>query len=412
MAIQDFKNIENINLNLDSTAQLVESKDLKIFKTGAKNIIDFGMSKNDVIEFRIYDISNNLLEQTGGINVRYIHKDDLPKYLKSDIDTITQEKIFDIDVEKLVREAGYGNGQFKISFNFLKNYLGNEDKKQRVWIHEISPSRSEIRVMPLLGNDANLNSHITNRYNGFLQKANELRENVIIIENAIDSIKNQISDLIDNYFVSTHGQVWLDIVLRDYKFNSINYTAFKQKIFNDFDNSVHYQLEGNEFNITSANYGKKAITPFDIDEFYTTNDILNMLTSRLSEAIDYNASAIAQYDIPQIVSDYTKTKSDSQILQSLLDTNYTQKSNLTQNNKLGTIKKASVIIDTTPIEKKKVPVIIPTPEPELIPTLERNPDPTPILSGGGGSGGSDMGNIYSQNTFGKEYIMFNTNYYK
>ena len=150
MAINDFKNIENINLNLDSTAQLVESKDLKIFKTGAKNIIDFGMSKNDVIEFRVYDISNNLLEQTGGIKVRYIHKDDLSKYLKSDIDAQTQELIYDIDIEKLIREAGYGNGEFKVSFNFLKNYVGNEDKQQRVWIHEISPSRSEIRIMSLL----------------------------------------------------------------------------------------------------------------------------------------------------------------------------------------------------------------------------------------------------------------------
>ena len=131
MAINDFKNIESINLNLDSTAQLVDSKDLTIFKTGAKNITDFGMSKNDVIEFRVYDISNNLLEQTNGIKVRYIHKNDLPKYLKSDVDPQTQELIYDIDVEKLIREAGYGNGEFKVSFNFLKNYVGTENKKQR-----------------------------------------------------------------------------------------------------------------------------------------------------------------------------------------------------------------------------------------------------------------------------------------
>jgi hypothetical protein len=385
MAINDFKNIENINLNLDSTAQLVESKDLKIFKTGAKNITDFGMSKNDVIEFRVYDISNNLLEQTNGIKVRYIHKDNLPKYLKSDIDTITQEKIFDIDVEKLVREAGYGNGEFKVSFNFLKNYLGNEDKKQRVWIHEISPSRSEIRVMPLLGNDTNLNLHITNRYDAFLQKSNELRENIIIIENAIDSIKNQISDLIDNYFVSIHGQIWLDVILRDYKFTNSTYTTFKQKIFNDFDNSVHYQLEGKEFNITSANYGKKAVIPFDIDEFYNTNNILDILKNRLSEAIEHNASNIAQYDIPQVVKDYTNTKSDSQILQSLLNTNYTAKSNLTQNNKLGTISKLPIIIDTTPIEKKKEDVIISQPTPEPVIVIEPTPIYGGVTAGGGGN---------------------------
>ena len=385
MAINDFKNIENINLNLDSTAQLVESKDLTIFKTGVKNIIDFGMSKNDVIEFRVYNISNNLLEQTNGIKVRYIHKDDLSKYLKSDIDTITQEKIFDIDVEKLVREAGYGNGQFKVSFNFLKNYVGNEDKKQRVWIHEISPSRSEIRVIPVLGNDSNLNTIITNRYNAFLKKSNELRENIFIIENAIDSIKNEISDLIDNYFISKHGQNWLNIVLRDYKFTNSTYTTFKQSIFNDFDNSVKYQLEGKEFNITSANYGQKALIPFDIDEFYDTNNILDILKNRLSEAIEHNTSKIVQYDIPQIIKDYTNTKVDSQLLQSLLDTNYTTKSNLTQNNKLGTIKQSAVIIDTTPIEVKNASVIIQTPAPEIV-------QPTIVTMGGVTNGGGSSGN--------------------
>ena len=124
MAINDFKNIENINLNLDSTAQLVDSKDLAIFKTSAKNNTDFGMSENDVIEFRIYDISNNLLEQTGGKSIRHIHKNDISKYLKSEIDSKTQEKVYDIDVEKLVRESGYENGEYKVAFNFLKNHLG------------------------------------------------------------------------------------------------------------------------------------------------------------------------------------------------------------------------------------------------------------------------------------------------
>ena len=53
------------------------------------------------------------------------------KYLKSSIDSKTQEKIFEIDVEKLVKEAGYGNGEFKVVFNFLKNYVGNENQKQK-----------------------------------------------------------------------------------------------------------------------------------------------------------------------------------------------------------------------------------------------------------------------------------------
>jgi len=381
MAINDFKNIENINLNLDSTAQLVESKDLKIFKTGAKNITDFGMSKNDVIEFRIYDISNNLLEQTGGIKVRYIHKDDLPKYLKSDIDTITQEKIFEIDVEKLVREAGYGNGEFKVSFNFLKNYVGNEDKKQRVWIHEISPSRNEMRVMPLLGNDTENNNKIQHRYNGFINKTSELRELVGIIKNTIDSIETQISDLIDKYFVNKYGQFWLDLVIKEFKFgNEVTYTKFKQKVFNDFKKSVNYQLEGKEFNIEASNYGKISKNTFDMDEFYSTEEIESMLHSRLHESIDYNSKSLTMYDIPQVIKDYTKTKVDSQLLQSLMNTNYAAKSNLTQNNKLGTLKKENVLIDIKPQPTTSVivPPIQPQPQPQ--PIIE----PTPIYNGGGG----------------------------
>ena len=390
MAINDFKNIENINLNLDSTAQLVDSKDLKIFKTGAKNITDFGMSKNDVIEFRVYDISNNLLQQTNGVTVRYIHKDDLTKYLKSDIDTITQEKIFEIDVEKLVREAGYGNGEFKVSFNFLKNYVGNEDKKQRVWIHEVSPSRSEIRVMPLLGTDTFLNNKISNRYNGFLNKSNELRGVVNIIQNALDLIENNISDLIDKYFIEKHGQNWLNVVMKDYQFNSLSYTTFKQKIFSDFKKSVNYQFSGRDFDITSTNYGNITNTPFDLDEFYSTNEIYNILGNRLSESINYWSRTIGQYSVPPVIQESIKQDTDSQLLQSLLNTNYNRVSNLTQNDRLGVIQRDAIIIDTKPEVTSSV-ILPPAPPIEPIPVDKPIPiDYTPIdypPSGGSGGGG-------------------------
>ena len=373
MAINDFKNIENINLNLDSTAQLVDSKDLTIFKTGVKNITDFGMSDNDVIEFRVYDISNNLLEQTDGIKVRYIQKNDLPKYLKSDIDRITQEKIFDIDVEKLIRESGYGNGEFKVSFNFLKNYVGTNNKNTpQIWIHEVSPSRTEIRIMPLLSNDAISNQTIINRYNAFADNTGEFVEIINIIKNTIDLIETNISDLIDKYFVSKNGQLWLDKIVSDYKFNNLKYTTFKQKIYSDFKKLVYTTIDSNLFN----KY-----------EFYEKTQIDTLLNNKLAEAIELNAKTIAQYDIPQILKDSTKTKNDSQILQSLLNTNYITKSKLTQNDKLGKVK-PNAIINTTPIVTA-----------ELVPPVEyvTEPQPTPIIGGGGGGGNSYRTAIYSQN---------------
>lgn len=396
MAIQDFKNIENINLNLDTTAQLLNSKDLNIFKTSISNVTDFGMSKNDVIEFRVYDISNNLLEQTGGKTVNYIHKDNLPKYLKSSIDTKTQEKIFEIDVEKLVKEAGYGNGEFRVIFNFLKNYVGNENIKQKVWIHEVSPSRTEIRIQPLITNDENQNKQIQRRYNAFMNNAAELRENVNNIKNQIDKVELQISDLIDKYFVEKHGQKWLDVVKADFKFlTDSQYKSFKQKIFTDFKKSVFAQLDGKEFKLGSPNFNQIVTAPLDLDEFLTPTEINAMVNSRLLEAIEYNMVNVTFKDYPQSIKDILKQKKDLQVLQNLLDTTTTSKSNLTQRDKLGKVNKDVIITPNAPVDDiikvEPQPVeppvkVLPTPDTpvKVIPT----PD-TLYVNQPGGGGGSD-----------------------
>lgn len=394
MAIQDFKNIENINLNLDTTAQLLNSKDLNIFKTSIANVTDFGMSKNDVIEFRVYDISNNLLEQTGGKTVNYIHKDNLPKYLKSSIDTKTQEKIFEIDVEKLVKEAGYGNGEFRVIFNFLKNYVGNENIKQKVWIHEVSPSRTEIRIQPLITNDENQNKQIQRRYTAFMNNAAELRENVNNIKNQIDKIELQISDLIDKYFVEKHGQKWLDVVKADFKFlTDSQYKSFKQKIFTDFKRSIFAQLDGKEFKLGSPNFNQIVTTPLDLDEFLTPTEINAMVNSRLLEAIDYNMVNVAFKDYPQSIKDILKQKKDLQVLQNLLDTTTISKSNLTQRDKLGKVNKDVIITPNAPVDDiikvEPQPVeppvkVLPTPDTpiKVIPT----PDTLYVNQPGGGGG--------------------------
>jgi hypothetical protein len=392
MAINDFKNIENINLNLDTTAQLLNSKDLNIFKTSISNVTDFGMSKNDVIEFRVYDIGNNLLEQTGGKMVNYIHKDNLPKYLKSSIDSKTQEKIFEIDVEKLVKEAGYGNGEFKVVFNFLKNYVGNENQKQKVWIHEVSPSRTEIRIQPLITNDEAQNRQINRRYTSFMDGAAELRENVINIKNQIDKVELQISDLIDKYFIEKHGQKWLDVVKADYKFlTDSQYKSFKQKIFTDFKKSIFAQLDGKEFKLGNPNFNQIVSAPLDLDEYLTPIEINALVNSRLLEAIDYNMSNVTYKDYPQAIKDIINQKKDLQVLQNLLDTTTITKSNLTQTQKLGKVNRDVKITPNTPIlEVIEEPilrkVILPIVEPPamIVPTPDVIAPREPV--GGGFTG--------------------------
>ena len=415
MALNDFKNIENINLNLDTTAQLLNSKDLNIFKTSISNVTDFGMSKNDVIEFRVYDIGNNLLEQTGGKTVNYIHKDNLPKYLKSSIDSKTQEKIFEIDVEKLVKEAGYGNGEFKVVFNFLKNYVGNENQKQKVWIHEVSPSRTEIRIQPLITNDEAQNRQINRRYTSFMDGAAELRENVINIKNQIDKVELQISDLIDKYFIEKHGQKWLDVVKADYKFlTDSQYKSFKQKIFTDFKKSIFAQLDGKEFKLGNPNFNKQVTTPLDLDEYLTPIEINALVNSRLLEAIDYNMSNVTYKDYPQAIKDIINQKKDLQVLQNLLDTNTITKSNLTQTQKLGKVNRDVKITPNTPILEvieepilRKVDPPVVEPPVKVIPTPDVIVPREPVYGGGGGFGGEVIDNSRLGGGMGREQLFNN-----
>lgn len=324
MAIKDFKNIEKINQELEQTAQLIKPADLNIFKTKAKRVSDFGLSKNDAIEFRLYDISNNLLEQTNGVKVRYIHKDELPKYLRDSLDTTTGEKIFEIDVEKLVFEAGYGNGEFRVSFAFVKNYVGNENQKKRVWIHEVSPSRTEIRVLPLLGADTTINADLQDRYDSFMGNVSEFRYSYKKIETILDSIEVNISSLMDDYFIKTFGDKYISVINTDFMFGGAEgYTNFKNKVYSDFRVSVMHEIDGNEFRLGNPAYGQKTKQPIDLDDFVSTKEFRLILTNRLHDSIDYNMQFIRKKEYPISVKQASGQYQPSATLQSLLNTGYT-----------------------------------------------------------------------------------------
>jgi hypothetical protein len=323
MAIQDFKNIEKINQELESTAQIIKPADLNIFKTSAKNVADFGLSKNDAIEFRLYDISNNLLEQTNGVKVRYIHKDELPKYLRDSLDTKTGEKIFEIDVEKLVFEAGYGNGEFRVGFAFVKNYVGNENQKKKVWIHEVSPSRTEIRVLPLLGSDRSINVDLEDRYYSFMDNVSEFRQSYKKIQAFLDKIELNISTLIDDYFISTFGPKYIEVINKDFVFGgSEGYTNFKNKIYGDFRKSVFNEIDGKQFKLGASDFGQPIKNPMDLDDFVSTAEFRLIIENRLQDSIEYNMQFIRKREYQLSIRMANGQYQPSATLQSLLDTGY------------------------------------------------------------------------------------------
>ena len=323
MAIKDFKNIEKINQELESTAQLIKPADLNIFKTSAKKVDDFGLSKNDAIEFRLYDISNNLLEQTGGLKVRYIHKDELSKYLRDSLDTITGEKIFEIDVEKLVFEAGYGNGEFRVGFAFVKNYVGNENQKKKVWIHEVSPSRTEIRILPLLGVDKTINKDLQDRYFSFMDNVSELRQSYKKIKAFLDKIELNISTLIDDYFVSTFGSKYIEVINKDFLFgDNEGYTNFKNKIYGDFRQSVMYEIDGKQSKLGASDFGQPIKNAIDLDDFVSTAEFRLIIENRLQDSIEYNIQFLRKREYTPAVRQASGQYRPSATLQSLLDTGY------------------------------------------------------------------------------------------
>ena len=154
MAIKEFKEI------LQKEAKRIDIKDRKIFERGRMPAF-FGRGVTDTIEFILYDNGDNQLPQgENGKLVRYINIseiDNIRKYVMIARGAASnQSPEYFVDVEKLINEAGYKNGLFRTQITLLNKRVGSEHFQNKLWIHEISPSRTEIRVLPLKTEDKRL----------------------------------------------------------------------------------------------------------------------------------------------------------------------------------------------------------------------------------------------------------------
>ena len=155
MSIKKYTNIDNINNNSENAGQFLQTEDLFIVSQNQIEDTDFGDCKYDVMEVSVYDINNNLLPQKSGNNVAYIKTGDIKNYMYSLTNKGGQKELA-IDIEKLLNDLGFTNGILRVNINFVRNRVGTDDLSRRVWVQEISPSRSEIRILPLKVADANI----------------------------------------------------------------------------------------------------------------------------------------------------------------------------------------------------------------------------------------------------------------
>jgi hypothetical protein len=376
MSIKKYTNIDSINTNLDNQGKFIQDVDLFILSKNEIEKTEFGLGKYDVMEVSVYDINNVLLPQKSGNNVAYIKRGDIQNYLYN-ITNKGGQKELAINVEKLLNELGFTNGILKVNINFVRNRVGNDNELTRVWIQEISPSREEIRILPLKTKDQNINN-ITNYQFKALKSLNKefLYYKEELLKN-LNSFDNKFLSNIDSYLETQFGKDFFNVTKKD--FGLSNFTNLRNKIFEDFKTSVTYYLTNKYYNISQSNFGKQDEIRFDDYEVYDFEMLLSEIQKILFGCIEYNLKVLKRRNIQinKLPKEFEITE-----LKKLIQNNIESFSTFTQvNRNVYNPDKINVIFDdkdtTTPI---KPGVIVETPPVFVSPT-------TPDIRPGGGSGG-------------------------
>ena len=263
MAAEDFKNIDT------RTGFRILDKDRAIIERGKMESY-FGRGKEDFIEFSIFDASDNQLPQgQSGELTRHISLNRLninEYFLVKDNGKDGGVEYF-IDVEKIIREAGYEQGLFKIQYQLLNNRVGRYNT-EKMFIHEIAPSRTEIRLVPVTDNDGKVDEELFKRYDGFT-KGKTFRDDVIYMYDAfIDTIK--VEEIITR-FLNKYGAPYRDLILKEFKVTS--FEQLIKRIVDKLKQAMQYYTEGKYFDpADQINYGKP--NPNSDDTFLDVNELL------------------------------------------------------------------------------------------------------------------------------------------
>jgi hypothetical protein len=289
MAIKNFKNIE------DRRGYLVEKEDRKIFEREVGKSY-FGLGNSDMIEFILYDINDNQLPQgEDGKLVRYISLNDsnINDYFIISNNNFTKKlngaSEFIVDIEKLVKEAGYNNGIFKTQVTLLNRRAGSEPgDRDKLWIHEISPSRTEIRVLPLK-NKKQPNLDLEKRYSVFTANGNFRDDTVYYAKQYIQNITTQ--RVIDSFSrikgTQKDTSTYHSLIRKEFKIESID--LFIQKIREKFIESMNYFIDDREWNINSSAYGKPK----------NKLDVIELSISVIHQIFEQSLGLIIQYYLPK-----------------------------------------------------------------------------------------------------------------
>jgi hypothetical protein len=279
MALSNFKDI------ITNKAYLINSKDREIFEKGDYQSF-FGLSKSDAIEFIMYDVNNNQLPQKSADNksVRYVPltTDNIKDYFLIATDTVLQKNKlpaeYFIDAERLIQEAGYNNGIFKTQITLVNHRAGSNKPYDKLWIQEISPSRKEIRLQPLV-KGVEVNAELKTRFDIFVYDGNFREDTQPFIDLFLAKIKPED---ISNAILNKYTSAWFTKMKNEYSLT--NFSSFVTNTHSKFLEACKYEFSNKESNITSVDFGKAKLTTPSIG--LSKKQIIDICTRILIQILD------------------------------------------------------------------------------------------------------------------------------
>lgn len=228
MSIKKYTNFESIDTNVSNRGEFLQENDRFIINQNQIEDTDFGDCRYDVMEVSVYDINNNLLPHKSGKNVAYIKTGDIKNYLYN-IKNNAGQKELAIDIEKLLNNLGFTNGILKVNINFVRNKVGTENELTKVWIQEISPSREEIRILPLATTDKLINDKTISEFQNINNLSKDFKYYKKNILDALDLFESNYLESITNLMVNKFGKDFESILRKD--FGLSNFSILKENIF-------------------------------------------------------------------------------------------------------------------------------------------------------------------------------------
>jgi hypothetical protein len=280
MAIKTFKDIIN------NKGYRVSSDDRKIFEEGNLQSF-FGLGDSDAIEFIVYDSNDNQLPQkaVNGKTVRYVPltSSNISDYILIAEGTVLQKFQFPneyfIDAERLLREAGYDNGIFKTQVTLINKRVGSDSEEDKLWISEISPSRTEVRLFPIKNAKVKY-PELEERFALFVSNK-DFRDDTII--EAFKVIEQIDSNIIGTYLKTKYGENWISKMIGEFKIK--NFDEFTNRINTKFREAASYELTNRISDINDVNYGKRKQTKTPLT--LSSNAIVEMCQKLITTVINF-----------------------------------------------------------------------------------------------------------------------------